>query len=198
MLTYTNHLKKLILPEYGRNIQQMVDHCLTIEDRAARTACAGAIVRAMTALFPNNTTDREGYLRKLWDHLFIMSDFRLDVDVPFEPVRPETFEGRPEPMPLPGHAKITFRHYGSIIEEMIAKAAEMPEGPERTELVYLIASQMKKSRLAIDRDGSDDERIFNDLHYLSKGAINVPRGAMVLAEYKAQAPQPAGKKRKKK
>ena len=194
---YNNTRKKLFLPEYGRHIHEMVDSLLAIGDRRERNRQARAVIAVMGNLFPllRDTTD---FTHKLWDHLFIMSDFRLDVDVPFEPVRPETFEGRPEPMPLPGHAKITFRHYGSIIEEMIAKAAEMPEGPERTELVYLIASQMKKSRLAIDRDGSDDERIFNDLHYLSKGAINVPRGAMVLAEYKAQAPQPAGKKRKKK
>lgn len=198
MLTYTNHQKKLILPEYGRNIQNMVDHCLTIEDRAERTACARTIVRTMMTLFPNNTSDREEYRRKLWDHLFIMSDFKLDVDVPFEPVRPETFEGRPEPLPLPGHSKMAFRHYGTLVEDLIGKAVGLPEGPERTELVYLIANQMKKLRCVIDREGSDDERIFNDLHYLSKGAINVPRGAMVLAEYKAPAPQPAGKKKKKK
>lgn len=198
MLTYTNHLKKLILPEYGRNIQNMVDHCLTLEDREERTACAHTIVRAMMTLFPNNTSDREEYRRKLWDHLLIMSDFKLDIDLPFETVRPETFEGRPEPLPLPGHPKMAFRHYGTLVEELIAKAVEMPEGPERTELVYLIANQMKKLRCVIDRDSTDDERIFNDLHYLSKGAINVPRGAMVLQEYKAPAPQPTGKKKKKK
>lgn len=108
MLTYTNHLKKLILPEYGRNIQNMVDHCLTLEDREERTACAHTIVRAMMTLFPNNTSDREEYRRKLWDHLLIMSDFKLDIDLPFETVRPETFEGRPEPLPLPGHPKMAF------------------------------------------------------------------------------------------
>ncbi len=197
MLTYTNHLKKLVLPEYGRNIQNMVDHCLTIEDRDERTACANSIVRSMMALFPNNTSDREEYRRKLWDQLFIMSDFRLDVDLPFEPVRPETFSGKPEPLPLPGHPKMAFRHYGSIIEDLIAKAVEMPEGPERTELVFLIASQMKKARCVIDRE-TDDERIFNDLHYLSKGAINVPRGAMVLGDFRAAVQVPAGKKKKKK
>ena len=119
MLTYTNHLKKLELPEYGRNIQNMVDHCLTIEDRAERTACANAIIKAMVALFPNNTADREEYRRKLWDQLFIMSDFRLDVDVPFEPVRPETFSGKPDPLPLPGHPKmlsaITVRSLRSLL-----------------------------------------------------------------------------------
>lgn len=197
MLTYTNHLKKLVLPEYGRNIQNMVDHCLTIEDRDERTACANSIVRSMMALFPNNTSDREEYRRKLWDQLFIMSDFRLDVDLPFEPVRPETFSGKPEPLPLLGHPKMAFRHYGSIIEDLIAKAVEMPEGPERTELVFLIASQMKKARCVIDRE-TDDERIFNDLHYLSKGAINVPRGAMVLGDFRAAVQVPAGKKKKKK
>ncbi len=197
MLTYTNHLKKLTLPEYGRNVQKMIDHCLSLEDRAERTQCAQTIIRAMMSLFPNTTSDRDAYMRKLWDHLYIMSDFRLDVDAPYELVRPETLDGRPDPLPLPGHAKMAFRHYGTIIEEMIGKATELSEGPERAELVYLIACQMKKQRSVIDRE-TDDERIFNDLHYLSKGAINVPRGAMTLPEYKAIAPQPTGKKKKRK
>lgn len=198
MLTYTNHLKTLTLPEYGRNIQNMVDHCLGIEDRAERTACAQSIVRAMMALFPNTSSDREAYRRKLWDHLYIMSDYKLDVDAPFAMVQPETFGGSPDPLPIPGRTKMAFRHYGTMTEELIGKAAEMGEGPERTELVYLIACQMKKQRCAIDRE-TDDERIFNDLHYLSKGVINVPRGAMPLPDYKAlTAPQPAGKKKKRK
>lgn len=195
MLTYTNHLKKLKLPEYGRGIQSMLDHCLSIEDRTERTACASTIVRAMMQLFPNTGTDQESYRRKLWDQLFIMSDFKLDVDIPFEPLRAEIMAGAPEPMPLPGSPDMQFRHYGSIIEGLIRKASELEPGAERTELVFLIANQMKKMRCEIDRE-TDDERIFNDLHYLSKGAINVPRGAMVLDPYKA--PEKPGKKKKKK
>ena len=82
MLTYKNHLKTLVLPEYGRNIQNMVDHCLTIEDRDERTRCARSIIDAMSILFPAQG-DRQAARRKLWDHLAIMSGFELDVDLPF-------------------------------------------------------------------------------------------------------------------
>lgn len=96
MLTYTNHLKRLVLPEYGRNIQNMVDHCTTIADREERNRCAEAIIEAMLTLFPSQG-DAVEYRRKLWDHLLIMSDFTLDVDFPFEHVAPETFDGGPAP-----------------------------------------------------------------------------------------------------
>ena len=83
MLTYNSQLKKLVLPEYGRNIQQMVDHCLTIEDRAERTRCAFTIVQNMANMFPQLRGETD-YQHKLWDHLMIMSGFQLDVDAPFE------------------------------------------------------------------------------------------------------------------
>lgn len=197
-LTYTTHLKKLILPEYGRNIQNMVDRCLAIEDRVERTACANTIVKAMLSLFPNAQADQEEYRRKLWDHLYIMSNFKLDVDVPFEPIRPDIFDDKPEPVKRPDSIdRITFRHYGILLQDLIDKAAEMPDGEEKTELVFLISSQMKKLRTAHDSDYVDDERVFNDLHYLSKGRINVPRGAMILPDYKAPVAV-GGKKKKKK
>lgn len=196
MLTYTNHLPSLTLPEYGRHIQKMVDHCLTIEDRKERTAAANSIVRTLTKLFPNNTPDREEYLRKLWDQVFIMSNFQLDVDVPFEPIQAESLSGKPEHLPIPNHPEMVFRHYGFIIEQLIDKAVNMEEGPEKVELVYLIANQMKKTRTAFDRE-TDDERIFNDLHYLSKGAINVPKGAMVLSRIESTDSQTSKKKRKR-
>ena len=198
MLTYTNHLEKLNLPEYGRNIQKMVEHCLTIEDRKERTACANAIVQTLTKLFPSNTPDREEYLRKLWDQLYIISDFKLDVDVPFEPIKAENLEGSPEHLPLPNHPQMTFRHYGFIIEQLIEKAAKMENSDEKVELVYLIANQMKRTRAAFEGE-TDDERIFNDLHYLSKGAINVPKGAMVLSVSDSSTAQTtSGSKKKKK
>ena len=94
MLTYNTQLKKLVLPEYGRNIQQMVDHCLTIEDREERTACAYSIINSMGNLFPQ-LRDVDDFKHKLWDHLAIMSDFKLDIDYPCDIIRPENLESRP-------------------------------------------------------------------------------------------------------
>lgn len=196
MLTYNNHLKKLILPEYGRNIQNMVDHCLTIEDREERKLCAESIINAMTILFPPTGDVRE-YRRKLWDHLAIMSDFQLDVDLPFELVRPEVFDAVPDRIDLADSAPIRYRHYGLFVQQLIEKAAEMEPGEERQALELLIANHMKKLMLAVNREGVEDAKIFKDLRMMSHGAISLDPEFVHLHEFK-QAPTPSGKKKKKK
>ncbi len=197
MLTYNNHLKKLVLPEYGRNIQNMVDHCLTIEDREERTRCAQTLLPAMMTLFPQQGGDQQEYRRKLWDHLAIMSDFRLDVDIPFELVRPESFEGAPDPVDLSHPEVIRHRHYGLLVQQLIEIASQMEPGEERDALAMLIANHMKKLMLAVNRDGVEDVRIFNDLRTMSHGQFNFDPDVVHLHEFKA-APVPAGKKKKKK
>lgn len=197
MLTYNNHLKKLVLPEYGRNIQNMVDHCLTIPDREERTNCAHTIVRAMMTLFPQQGGDRQEYTRKLWDHLAIMSDFRLDVDIPFELVQAESFAGAPEAVDLSHPEVIRHRHYGLLVQQLIEIASQMEPGEERDELAMLIANHMKKLMLAVNRDGVDDARVFNDLRTMSHGVFNFNPAEVHLHEFKA-APMPTGKKKKKK
>ena len=196
MLTYTTHLKKLILPEYGRNIQRMVEHCLTIEDRYERTRCAATIVKTMETLFPiQGNTD--AYRRKLWDHLAIMSDFQLDVDVPFELIRPENLDNTPSHIDY-DQGDFNYRHYGLLIQRAVAHASEMPEGDERDALVLLLANHMKKLMLAVNSDGVDDEKIFKDLREMSHGAISLRPENVKLHEFKV-APAPAtGKKKKKK
>lgn len=196
MLTYTNHLKPLVLPEYGRNIQNMVDRCLEIEDRDERTRAANSVVATMLTLFPP-TGDRQEYTRKLWDHIMIMSDFRLDVDLPFEPVDRAVFEDHPDHMPLPGVGPMQYRVYGSYIARMIDVASTMPEGEERDALVMLIANHMKKVMLAENREGVEDARIFSDLRHMSHGAIRLDPAEVRLHEFR-QAPTPSGKKKKKK
>lgn len=195
MLTYTTQLKKLVLPEYGRNIQRMVDHCLTIEDRYERTRCAATIVKTMEALFPIQG-NADAYRRKLWDHLAIMSDFALDVDVPFELVGRNTLDDQPEPLTY-DQGPLDQRHYGLLLQRSIQAASEMPEGEERDALVMLIANHMKKLMLAINPDGVEDEKVLKDLRFLSNGAINLNPAEVTLHEFKA-APAPAGKKKKKK
>jgi len=144
MLTYSNQLKPLVLPEYGRNIQNMVDYCLTIEDRDRRTESAYAVVDAMLTLFPAKG-DHEEHLRKLWDHVWIMSDYRLDVDYPYEHVNPEVFADRPDAVEPVRPGSMPYRHYGRLIPRLIDTAAAMEEGEERDALVFMIANQMKKT-----------------------------------------------------
>lgn len=194
MLTYKNQLKALVLPEYGRNIQNMVDHCLTIADRDERTRCARSIVDAMSILFPAQG-DQGAYRRKLWDHLAIMSGFELDVDLPFELLSQESLSGEPAPVSHGTH-NITRRQYGTLIEQSIAVAADMPEGEDRDRLAFLIADHMKKTLLASYPDGVDDIRIFSDLYDLSGGRIHLDPADVTLHNFKIIAP-PSKKKRKK-
>lgn len=174
----------------------MVDHCLTIEDREERTRCAFAIVEAMGSLFPK-LKEQPDYKQKLWDHIMIMSDFKLDIDFPVAVVAQDKFETKPEPIPYPGRY-IKYRHYGKDIELMIDRASQMPEGPERDELTLLLANQMKKSLVALDHDSVEDGRVFKDLAELSHGLIRLDLSPepVKLNDYKFLAP-PTGKKKKK-
>ncbi len=195
MLTYNTQLKPLRLPEYGRNIQRMVDHCLTIENRDERLDCAYAIVKAMANLFPELKANGE-YSPKLWDHLAIMSDFQLDIDYPVEIIRPDNLNTRPTPIPYKS-TDFFRRHYGRTIVDMIERASAMDEGNERDTLVAMIANQMKKFLLAVNKDGVDDARIFNDLREISQGRIMVDPAKLRLHDYIVPV-QPTGKKKKKK
>ena len=142
MLTYNSQLKKLALPEYGRNIQQMVDYCCTIQDREERNKCAHSIINTMSNLFPQLNQEAD-YKHKLWDHLAIMSDFKLDVDYPYEVIKPENLDTKPEPIAYKLE-NIKMRHYGKIVGQMIERACEYPDGDEKDALIMLIANHMKK------------------------------------------------------
>lgn len=196
MLNYNTQLKKLVLPEYGRNIQQMVDHCLTIEDRDERTRCAHSIINTMGNLFPM-LRDVEDFKHKLWDHLAIMADFKLDIDYPYEVIRPENLNTLPEKVDY-RNTPIRYRHYGKNIELMIAKASVMEEGEERDALISLVAHHMKKLMLAVNKDGVDDAKILKDLCEYSHGAIRLDPETYHLHEFKEAPAANTGKKKKKK
>ena len=170
---YTNK-NKLILTEYGRNIQQMVEYAMTIEDREERTRCAHTIINIMGSMFPNLRILPD-WERKLWDHLAIMSDFQLDIDYPVEVIKKETFNEPPQRIPYQT-GEITNRHYGRIVEDMIAHACTMEEGEERDCFVELITVQMKKNYIAWNKDGVEDKKIFEDLKYYSNGKIDITEG----------------------
>lgn len=182
-MEYFTELKKLVLPEYGRNIQNMVDHALTIEDRAERTRCANTIINLMGNMFPH-LRNVEDFKYKLWDHLAIMADFNLDIDYPYEIVKKENLYTHPDNAPYKT-SRIRYRHYGLVIENMIKKIDDYPEGSrEREELIKLIVNHMKKSFIAWNKDNVEDQKILEDFCEYTGGRIQVTPELLKMFESK--------------
>ncbi len=168
-MDYNSNRKKLVLPEYGRHIQQMVDHALTIEDREERMHCARSVINIMGTMFPH-LRDVSDFKHKLWDHLAIMSDFKLDIDYPYEVPQPSSFNQPPLRVPYQ-NKRIRYMQYGRIVEELIEKAISHEDEAEKKQLIQLIVGHMKKSLMAFNRDNATDERVFDDLKTLSGGRL---------------------------
>ncbi len=168
---YNTRRPQMVIPEYGRNIQKMVEHAISIENREERNRVAQSIINVMGQLNPH-LRDIVDFKHKLWDHLFIISDFKLDVDSPYPyPDKEKIFE-KPKPLEYP-QSNIRFKHYGKSVEAFIAKAIEMQDGEEKTELIKTIANLMKKSYLTWNRESVDDDLIVSDLKLLSKGQLKL-------------------------
>jgi hypothetical protein len=170
-MEYNTQLDRLVIPEYGRNIQGMIEYCCTIEDRTERNICAKAIIQVMGQLNPH-LRDATDYVHKLWDHLFIISKFQIDVDSPYPKPTAETFETKPDIMPYP-KGRIRYKHYGKTIEEIILKARHMQKGAQRVELTRQIANHLKKSYLNWNKDSITDDVIFKNLDELSVGELKM-------------------------
>ena len=170
-MEYNTQRKKMELPEYGRSVQNMVDHALTIEDRAERQRCANTIVNIMGSMFPH-LRDVPDFKHKLWDHLAIMADFKLDIDYPVEIVKKEELELKPVQLEYP-NGGIRYRHYGRFLEQMIRKTSEIENEEEKKQLIRLLAIQMKKSLNNWNKDGIEDQKIVDDLREYTKGAIDL-------------------------
>jgi hypothetical protein len=168
---YNTSRKHLVLPEYGRNIQKMVDHILATEDRAERNRLAQALISVMGNLNPH-LRDIHDFKHKLWDHLAIMADFKLDIDYPYDIPVPETFQEKPRIVEYP-QSSIRYKHYGKILERMTEYACNLEDGDEKKALVQIVGNHMKKSYLTWNRETVDDVVIFNDLKTLSKNRIAV-------------------------
>lgn len=181
-MEYTTLQGNLILPEYGRNIQQMVEHAMTIENKEERTRCVKTIINIMGNLFPY-LRDVNDFKHKLWDHLAIMSDFKLDIDYPYEVLKKENLYTKPERIPYK-NSRIKYLHYGRTLEQMIEKAVAYPEGEERNNLILLIANHMKKCFLTWNKEVVDDRKIFDDLRLLSDGKIDLNCDFLKLMESK--------------
>ena len=170
-MEYNTQRKRLPLPEYGRSVQNMVDHALTIEDREERQRCANTIINIMGGMFPH-LRDVPDFKHKLWDHLAIMSDFKLDIDYPFEIVKKEDLVMKPEKIAYSNGA-IRYRHYGRFLEELVKKAAQVEDEEERKALVKMLAVQMKKSLVNWNKDGMEDQKIVDDIREYSNGSIDL-------------------------
>jgi hypothetical protein len=169
-MEYNTQRKKLAISEYGRNLQKMIDHVVTIPEREKRTQYAYAIVDIMAQM--HNQKESQEFRVKLWDHLFIMSNFQLDVDSPFKKPDPESLAKRPELLSYP-KGGIRFHHYGKNIQMIIEKVIEIEDGPEKEAIVKLIANHLKKSYLTWNRESVDDDLITKHLSELSHGKLKL-------------------------
>lgn len=176
-MEYNTQLPHLEIPEYGRNIQVMIDHCITIEDRDERNKCARAIIQIMGQLNPH-LRDIADFTHKLWDHLFLISKFKLDVDSPYPRPSAETFTTKPLVVPYPA-SKIKYKHYGKTIERIIDVAKTYEEGPEKKELTRLIANHLKKSYVNWNKDSVTDDIIFKQFKEMTNNELVIDEGVVL-------------------
>jgi len=175
---YNTQRKRMALPEYGRNVQKMVDHIKTIEDRDERNRAAKTIIQIMGNLNPQ-IRDVGDFRHKLWDHLALIANFDLDIDSPYPKPEPSKFVEKPRQIPY-RQGDIRFLHYGRIIELMIDAASEMEEGEEKEYLTTLIVNQMKKAYVTWNRSQVSDEVIIGDMKLLSRGKLKITDGVKIL------------------
>ena len=173
-MEYNTQLKKLLLPEYGRNIQKMVDYLLTIEDREERTRAAKTVIDVMGNLYPH-LRDVPDFRHKLWDHLAIMSEFKLDIDTPYPLPSLSKLQEKPERLPYSSN-HIKYKHYGKLVEKLIDKIKELEDPEQKRALIVLTANHMKKSFLTWNKDSVEDEQIYNDINTLCGCTVILPEG----------------------
>lgn len=195
LIPYNTGMKHMRLPEYGRMIHEMAGQCLAIIDRDERTRCAYAIVDVMKTLHAEKGKDLDEH--KLWDHLYVMTDFRLDVDSPYPMPDREKFAARPNRVPI-CKTPLTRRQYGRLTQRMADAVADMENGPEKDIMVELLANHMKKTLSLVNKDGVDDNRVFADLSDFSEGRINLTSEMFQLADFKEDPKAKAQSKKKKK
>ena len=175
---YNTQRKRMNLPEYGRNVQKMVDHVKTIEDREERNRAAQTVIQIMGNLNPH-LRDVGDFKHKLWDHLALIADFELDIDSPYPTPERAKFYEKPNDIPY-SHGNIRYLHYGRIIELLIDTVAQKEDGEEKEFLTSLIVNQMKKSYITWNRSQVADEVIISDLNFLSGGKLKITEGVRIL------------------
>ena len=169
-LDYNTQRQPLLLPEYGREIQKMVDYAISLPDRDERT---------------------------LWDHLFLMSHNALDIDWPYDVSQAEHIHAKPEPMARPANS-IRLRHYGRLVEELWDRLKQMPEGPERDQLACYTANQMKRDLVLWGHGSIDDEKVVSDLAEYTDGVIQLDLNSITLERFVPADELPVNNKKGKK
>ena len=170
-MEYNTNRTKLLMPEYGRNIQQMVEYCKSILSKEERNEVAKTIVEFMGQRNPH-LRDEENYKHKLWDHLYILADYDLDVDAPYPFPTREELDQKPNRMNYPSFDN-EYKFYGKSILQLIDKAIELEEGEEKEALIQVIANNMKKSYNVYNKEHVQDEVIFRHLKELSQDKLDL-------------------------
>jgi hypothetical protein len=170
-MEYNTNLAPIIVPEYGRNIQRMINFACRVENKEERNLIARSIVKVMGQV-NSQYKDAEDFVQKQWDHLFIISDFKLDVDSPYPRPEKEQLQKRPKKLEYP-LSKIKYRHYGNAVEKFIKKASAMEQGEEKDSFTYYIANVMKKNYLMFNRETVNDELIIKQLRELSGNQLTL-------------------------
>lgn len=170
-LDYNTQRGKLIMSEYGREIQKMIEYACDLPTKEERLKCAKTIIRLMEAKNPQ-LRENAGYEQTLWDHLYLMSHRELEIDWPYDVSEADKIHEKPKPVPLPKDT-LKMRHYGKLMEKLFEKLKSMPPGEERDTLTYYTANQMKRDLATWGHGSMDDEKVANDLAYYTDGVIQL-------------------------
>ena len=193
-LDYNTQREKLIMPEYGREIQKMVEYACELPTKEERLKCAKTIIRQMENKNPQ-LSENADYEQTLWDHLYLMSHRELDIDWPFDVSEADKILSKPEPMKLP-NSNIRLRHYGHLVEELFEQLKTMPAGEERDALVRKTANQMKRDLTTWGHGSMDDERVASDLARFTDGIIQLDLNSFVFEKLTNGDKKSSGKKKK--
>ena len=193
-LDYNTHREQLLMPEYGREIQKMVDYAVCLTDKSERQNCAQEIIRMMETKVPE-LHDNADFEQTLWDHLYLMSHKQLDIDWPFDVTAAEKLQEKPKAIPLPQEG-MRLRHYGKLLEQLFEKLKTMPEGEERDALAYYTANQMKRNLMTWGHGSMSDEKVADDLARFTDGVIQLDLSTIKL-DKAAAVEEPKAKKKKK-
>ena len=195
-MEYNTEREKIVISEYGRNIQVMIRHLMEIEDRKQRTEAAYFIVSVMAQMNPQ-VKESNDYMHKLWDHLHIIANYQLDVDGPYPVPTPEMQKKKPEHV---GYQKnnIRYGHYGQYIYDVVKKVKEMEDGPKKQAILINIANQMKRDYLNWNRDTVNDLLILDDLYKISGEEVVLPMDTKLIPTNEILNKQPQQQNQKKK
>lgn len=176
-MDYNTQREKLLMPEYGRHVQDMINYVKNIPDKEKRNEQIQAVVSVMGTLNPQ-LRDLNDFKHKLWDHVQIISDFEIDIDSPYPIPTRETLSAKPSTIPLQ-KTPVKASHYGRNIQNMIEVIANRPDDDVKTYMIKTLASYMRQQYLIWNKDSVSEETIFSDIHKLSDGRITVPEGVHI-------------------